>query len=107
DQVKALPREEIAFGRASEVPIGGGRLLDGFVDAKAQTNASRRQASELVDPPDRCFNRVISDSAGAVRVDVQRERFGNADRISELNRAAGGEARGDDVLGEIARGIGG
>ena len=47
------------------------------------------------------------DVAGAVQVDVDRQRLGDADRVGELQRAAVGEARGDDVLGEIARRVGG
>ena len=42
-----------------------------------------------------------------MRVDQQRHRIGNADRVSDLDRAVVGEAGRDDVLGEIARGIGG
>src|SRR5260370_29710031 len=39
-------------------------------------------------------------------VDIDRQRPRHADRVSQLQRAALGEAGGDDVLGEIARGIG-
>ena len=42
-----------------------------------------------------------------MQVGVDRQRPGDADGVGELQRAAVGEARGDDVLGEIARGIGG
>ena len=47
------------------------------------------------------------DLAGAVGVDVDRQRLGDADGVGELDGAALGEAGGDDVLGQIARGVGG
>ena len=49
----------------------------------------------------------LVDLAGAVQVDIDRQRLGDADGVAELDRAAIGEAGGDDVLGEVARGIGG
>ena len=50
---------------------------------------------------------VFVDVAGAMQVGVDRQRLGDADRVGKLERAAIGEAGGDDVLGEIARRIGG
>ena len=47
------------------------------------------------------------DLAGAVEIDIDRQRLRDADGVGELDRAAVGEAGGDDVLGEVARGIGG
>ena len=44
------------------------------------------------------------DRAGAVGVDIDRQRLGDADRVAELDRAAR-RARGDDVLRQIARHI--
>src|SRR6516225_7722671 len=41
-----------------------------------------------------------------MHIDQQRHRVGDADGIGDLNCAAFGNAGGDDVLGEIARGIG-
>ena len=70
-------------------------------------DAARGQPPELADAADRRLDRVVADGAGAVGVDIERQRLGDADRISELDRAARGEAGGDDVLGEIARDIGG
>src|SRR4029079_15124589 len=70
-------------------------------------NAGRLQPSELADLADRALDRVIADGARAVSVDVERQRLRNADRISELDRAALGQARGAHVLGEVARGISG
>ncbi len=39
-------------------------------------------------------------------VDVDRQRLDHADRVGQLDRAASGEARRHDVLGEVARRIG-
>ncbi len=70
-----------------------------------RADAARGQAAELVDALDRRFDLVVADRAGAVGVDIERQRLRHADRIGELDRAALGEARGDDVLGEIARDV--
>src|SRR5690606_39808012 len=69
-------------------------------------DAARGQAAELVDAEDRLLDPVVSDGAGPVRVDVERKRLRHADRIGELDRAAPGEAGGNDVLGEVAADVG-
>ncbi len=50
---------------------------------------------------------LLIDLAGAVGIDIDRERLGDADRIGELDGAAVRETRGDHVLRQIARGISG
>ena len=68
-------------------------------------DAARRQVHHLVQ---RRFSSLrLVDLAGAVQVDIDRQRLGDADGVGELDGAALGEAGGDDVLGEVARGIGG
>jgi hypothetical protein len=52
---------------------------------------------------DRRGELVVGDHAGAERVDQHRDRLGDADGVGELDLAATGEARGDDVLGDVAR----
>ena len=69
--------------------------------------AARGQAAELVHAQDRRLDRVVADGAGVVGIDIERQRLRHADRIGELDRAARGEAGGDDVLGEVAGDIGG
>ena len=54
-----------------------------------------------------CFELVLAHLAGAVQIDIDRQRLGDADGVGELQRAAVGETGGDDVLGEIAGGVGG
>src|SRR5215471_5972489 len=41
------------------------------------------------------------------QIDVDRQRLGHADGIGELDGAAIGETGSHDVLGEVARGVGG
>ena len=41
-----------------------------------------------------------------MRVDIDRQRLGDADRIGKLDRAAIGKTGGHDVLGQIARRVG-
>src|SRR6185503_13519649 len=53
------------------------------------------------------FEFFLFDIAGAVGVDQNRHRIGDADGIGDLDGALGGDTGGDHVLGEIARGIGG
>ena len=47
--------------------------------------------------------RSLADSARALRVDVHRDRFGNANRVSELHLASISKTGGDNVLGDVAR----
>ena len=49
----------------------------------------------------------LVDLAGAVGIDVDRQRLGDADGIGQLDRAAVGETRRHHVLGEVARRISG
>jgi len=89
------------------MPVCGGRAVDRLVEPKVRADPARRQLAELPDAADRSLDRVVADAARAVRVDIERQRLGDADRIGELDGAALGEARRDDVLGEVARGVGG
>ena len=67
-------------------------------------NAARRKIHDF---HQRRLELGFVDVAGAVQVGVDRQRLGDADRVGELQGAAVRQSRGDDVLGEIARGIGG
>ena len=49
----------------------------------------------------------VGDLAGALGVDVDADRLGDADGVGELDLAALGQARGDDVLGDVAGHVGG
>jgi hypothetical protein len=51
-------------------------------------DAARGEAAQLGDRLDRLLEPVVADLAGAVGVDVERQRLGDADRVGELDRAA-------------------
>ena len=101
-----FPREEIALWLAAEMAIGGGLAIDRLVEAEMRADRARGQAAQLCDAQDRRFDPVVTDGAGVVRIDIERQRLRHADRIGQLDRAARGEAGGNDVLGEIAGDIG-
>src|SRR6185369_3507883 len=107
DQVQPLPREEVAFRLAAEMAVGGGRPVDGLVEAEIGADSARRQAAKLRDLADRLLELLVADLSGAMRVDIERQGLAHSDRISELDGAAARKAGGDDVLGEMARGISG
>ena len=67
-------------------------------------DALRRQPDQL--GQNRLELRLL-DRAGAVQVDIERQRLGDADRIAELNGAALRQAGGNDVLGEVSADISG
>src|SRR6266851_837151 len=104
DEVEALPREAaIGFWLAAEMAIGRGPRINRLVEAEMGTDAARREIEKLLQQGREL---VFVDLAGARRVDIDGKRFRYADGIGELDGAALGEAGGDDVLGEIARGVG-
>src|SRR6266851_8972505 len=104
DEVEALPREAaIGFWLAAEMAIGRGPRVNRLVEAEMGTDAARREIEKLLQQGREL---VFVDLAGARRVDIDGKRFRYADGIGELDGAALGEAGGDDVLGEIARGVG-
>ena len=49
----------------------------------------------------------VGDLAGAEGVDVDADRLGDADGVGELDLALLGQARGDDVLGDVPGHVGG
>src|SRR6185436_709460 len=104
DQIGFFPGEEVALGCAAEMAIGGAGLVDWLIEAEMSADALGRQADELgqdgLDPG-------FIDGARAVRIDIERERLGNTDRVAELDRAAPGEPRRNNIFGEIAADIGG
>ncbi|EGE55812.1 hypothetical protein RHECNPAF_850048 [Rhizobium etli CNPAF512] len=106
DEVGALPGERaVAAGLAAEMAVGRGLGVDRLVEVEVTADARRRQIHVLAD---RRFDLVFGHAlAGAVQVDIDRQRLRDADRVGELDRAAVGKAGGHDVLGEVAGGIGG
>ena len=84
--------------------VGGGAGIDRLVEAEVRADAARAQvhhfAETLFEPGEVAFFR-------AVAVGIDRQRLGDADGVGELDDAAICQARGDNVLREIAGGIGG
>ena len=87
--------------------VGGGRLVDRLVEPQMGADPRGVRPPSLSIRPIASSSRVVVDRAGAVGIDIERQRLADADRIGELDRAARGEPGGDDILGEIARDIGG
>src|SRR4051794_10920205 len=87
--------------------VGSGRRVDRLIKSEMGSNAAWGELPELGDAADRRFDLIVADAAGAVGVDIQRQRLADADRIGELDGAALGETGGNDVLGKIARGVSG
>jgi hypothetical protein len=94
---------ELGFVTA-EVPVGSGLAVDRAQQIERLDDAFRTQVEVLADQFDDHF---VADLAGAEGIDHQRHRPGNADGVGHLHFAAVGETGGDDVLGHVARGIGG
>ena len=99
--VGLFPREFRFF--ATEVAVGGGLRVDRTAQVEHLDDAARTQvevsAHELGDL-------FVGDHAGAVREHGDVHRFGNADGVGDLNLTLRGETGGNDVLGDIAAGIG-
>src|SRR4051794_18230783 len=94
----------LIVGGAAEMAVGRGAGVDRPVEVEMGADAARRQIHRF---RHRLLELVFAYLPGAVGIDIDRQRPRHADRVSELQRAAAGKAGGDDVLGEIARGIGG
>ena len=105
-KVGLLPGEAaVGLRGAAEVAVGGGAGVDRTVEAEVFADRPRRR------PADQFGQQLLQllgiDVAAAVQVDVEAERLGDADRVADLDRALGRQACGDDVLCQIAGGVGG
>ena len=107
DQIGALPREEVPFRLAAEMAIGCGLAVDWLVQAQMRADGTRGEATKLRDAHDGRFDHIITHRTGLMRIDIKRQRLGDADGISELDRAARGKACRHDVLGQIAGDVSG
>src|SRR5262249_53414384 len=103
DQVGLLPGEApVLVRRPTKMAVGRGAPVDGSVESQATADVGRREPKDL---GQRLFELSLVDLAGAMHIDQHRHRIGDADGVGELDGAARGDAGGDDVLGEVARGI--
>jgi hypothetical protein len=83
--------------------VGRGARVDRLVEIEMLADPARRQIHRLG------YGRLklaLGDPAGSVGVDIDRQRPRHADCVCQLQRAALGEARRNDVFGEITRRVG-
>src|SRR4051794_22547461 len=103
-EVGLLPGEPaLIVRRAAEMTVRRGARIDRLVEIEMLADAARGQVHGFGHD---LLELVLGHVAGAVGVDVDRQRPRYADRVGELQGAAAGEAGGDDVLGYVARRIG-
>src|SRR3546814_13525521 len=92
------------LGLAAEVAVAGGALVDRWHQVEHLQDAEGAQVEVLAD---QLLDHVVADLAGAEGGDRDAGRLGDADGVADLHLAAVGQARGDHVLGDVARGVGG
>src|SRR5690349_16996704 len=98
DQIQPLPGEAAVLLRlAAEMAVGRGALVDRLVELQAATDVGRPQRKDV---GQHLLELSLADLAGALGADIERHRIGDTDRVGDLDPAAVGKARGDDVLGE-------
>src|SRR3954470_7373771 len=103
DEVGLLPGEAaLIVRRAAEMAVGRGARIDRAVEVEMGADTARGQVHRLGDS---LLELVLGDLSGAVGVDVDRQRPRHADGVGELQGAAIGQTGGNDVLGDVARGI--
>src|SRR5690348_8176454 len=89
---------------AAEVAVSGGELVHRMDEVQHLQDAVGAQVEVLANE---FLDLVIADLAGAEGGDRDRGRMRHADRVGHLHLAALGDAGGGDVLGDVARGVGG
>src|SRR6185312_13816803 len=104
-EVGLLPGEAaVLVRRAAEMAVGCRAAVDRPVELERTADIGRGQPEQL---RQNLLELLFGDLAGAVGVDQNRHRIGDANGVGNLDGAAVGEAGGDHVLGEIARGVSG
>src|SRR5205085_2130521 len=90
----------IAQLRAAEVAVRRGLLEDRATQLERLDDAARRHLEVLANE---VHELLLLDLPGTERVDVNRHRIRNADRIRELHFDFISESRRDDVLRDVTR----
>src|SRR5262245_58165021 len=100
--VEELPAEALVL--ATEMAIGGGLLVNGLPQVEILDDGVRTQievlAHQLGEP-------AVGHVPRAVRVDHDRDRLLDADRVGDLDRAALRQTGAHDVLGDVPRRVAG
>ena len=91
-------------GLAAEVTIGGRQLIHGMQQVEHARDRVGTQIEMLAYQLD---DLGIADLAGTEGIHRHGGRLGHADGIGDLDLAALGQARRDDVLGHVAASVGG
>src|SRR5687768_10552946 len=99
DAVRALPREVRLF--APEVAVRGSLLVDRPAEVEVADDRGRPEVEHLADGL--LDLRRVHVALGAVRLDLDRDRMRDADRVRDLDLASIREARRDDVLRDPTR----
>src|SRR5690606_39205342 len=85
-QVGALPGEAaVGFRLAAEMSVGGGALVDRPAQPEMLANTARAQVHDFAEGT---FEAGDVDRAVLMQIDIDRQRFGNADGVGELDGAA-------------------
>src|SRR5690606_5997774 len=100
--VRLFPGEFGLF--AAEVAVGRGLAVDRAQQVEHLDDALGSQVEVFLDETG---DLLVGDHAGALGVDGDVHRAGHADGVGHLDLALLGQARSDDVLGHVARGVGG
>src|SRR2546422_4482908 len=90
-------------GRAAEVSINRGLAKQRRPEVELLDDSERAQVEELVD---RRRERRFRSLSRAERVDPDRDRLDDADRVGDLNLAAPSQARGNDGLRHVPSAVG-
>src|SRR5271170_3199445 len=90
--IGVLPGEVLLV--ATEMPVGRGLTVNRTMELQVLAEGGRPEIEVLVDPG---FRNML----GAERLDEQRQRPRDADRVSNLQLEAVGEPRRDDVLRDV------
>ena len=100
--VRGFPAE---FGlRATEVSTMGGFSENRATQLKRFDNSLRGEREQLAD---QFRDFLLIDNAGAVGIDANGDRFGDADGVGELDFTFGRESGGDDVFRDVASHVSG
>ena len=101
ERLRLLPAEGLV---GAEVAVLGRLQVDGLVEVELAHNDTRPQVKVIEDDLDELVRRLVR---GAVRVDVDGQRLGDADGVRQLHQGAAGQLGGNQRLGDPAAKIGG
>src|SRR5271157_1931761 len=90
--------------RPAEVATAGGLAINRPAQVKVLDDSRRGERETAAD--DLREGRV-GKLAGAEAIDMDADRFGNADGVGKLDLAPLGQTRGDEVLGDVTGHVGG